>query len=106
MTSAMLPTDCPVGPPKGDAVYCGDYVVDDTGPADCDVPVLHIVPAARVEYFKALIFSRMESFRALNPLARLEGFRDLKFSTLVEIIWALKYSNLATGTTSRDLSPR
>ena len=32
----------------------------------------HIVPVARLEAFCALIFSRLESFRALNPYDKLE----------------------------------
>ena len=59
----------------------------------------HIVPVARLEAFRALKLSRLESFRVLKGSARLESFRALKLSDF-ESFRALKASNLATGTTS------
>ena len=35
---------------------------------------LDVVPVARLEYFRALKFSRLESFRALNPYCQIGGF--------------------------------
>ena len=42
----------------------------------------HIVPVARLEAFRALELSRLESFRAIKINARLESFRPLRLSNL------------------------
>ena len=38
------------------------------------VPVLDVVPVARLEAFRALKLSRLESFRALNFIGQVRGF--------------------------------
>ena len=35
---------------------------------------IDVVPVARLEYFRALKFSRLESFRALNSYCQVGGF--------------------------------
>ena len=54
----------------------------------------HIDSVDRLESFRALKLSRLESFRVLNSFARLESFKALKLSDF-ESFRALKLSNLA-----------
>ena len=53
--------------------------------------MVHMVPVARLEAFRALKLSRLERFRA-----RLEVFRGLKLSNL-ESFMPLNASNVANG---------
>ena len=39
-----------------------------------DDKIEDVVPVARLEYFRALKFSRLESFRALNSYCQVGGF--------------------------------
>ena len=39
---------------------------------------IDVVPVTRLEAFRALKFSRLESFRALNPYSQIGGFYDPK----------------------------